>query len=139
MLKKIKLTLFGLALVFGAQMISAQTWTDPTTTPSGDNMEVPVNATGVSQTKQGGLSVGAFIAAQDAQFDQQLFLNGMVRGSDPTDLSADSTVLFGGNGKTVSGSVTGNLSADTFIQMTTLGGAAATPLCADEMGNIIAC
>lgn len=138
-MQKIKLVIFGLVLAFGLNYVSAQTWSDPSGAAPSNNIEVPVHSLSGLQIKTGGLSVNTFVAAQDAQFDQQLFLRGMIRGGFPGDGTTSSTVTFGGNGKTVSGEVTGTLRATTYLQSLEVDGNTRTPLCADQNGNVVAC
>ena len=65
-----------MAMVFSSAA-SAASWTGPTATPPGNNVDAPVNVssnaqvklvTGTSSTTDGGLSVGAFVAYLASQF-----------------------------------------------------------------------
>lgn len=139
-IQKIKLIIFGLVLAFGLNYADAQTWRDPSGRAAPfDNIDAPVHVLSGLQIKDGGLSVNTFVAAQNAQFNQQLFLRGIIRGGFPGDGASTSTVTFGGNGKTVSGDVSGTLSANKYLQSLDVDGYAETQLCADQNGNVIAC
>ncbi len=72
--------------------IAQANWADPTIEPLGDGREIPVHS-GSDQIKEGALAVqDVFFVAQNAQFDQTVFAQGIIRGGGP---QASGPVLFG--------------------------------------------
>jgi hypothetical protein len=72
-----KIIVLALALALGISYVSAAgTWTGPTATPPGGNVDTPVNVGNNAQSKAGDLSVGAFLANLNS-----LFLGNVTIGS----------------------------------------------------------
>ncbi|HEY0907789.1 MAG TPA: tail fiber domain-containing protein [Candidatus Paceibacterota bacterium] len=67
-----KKIIFALAILSIASVASAQTWSNPGSTPTGGNAATPINVSSATQDKSGNLSVGAFIATLNSQFTQKL-------------------------------------------------------------------
>jgi hypothetical protein len=64
-----KIIVLALALALGISYVSAAgTWTGPTATPPGGNVDTPVNVGNNAQSKAGDLSVGAFLANLNSLF-----------------------------------------------------------------------
>ncbi len=136
LLDNLKFIAFGLVVAAGLSLVHAD-FPAPTTTPPGANIDVPLH-TGPSQVKDGGLSVGSFIANDNAQFKQQTFLNGTVFGGSPANAQTSSTVAIGDVNR-ASISVNGDLSAIGGIKNDSVANANSSALCADTGGTIILC
>lgn len=67
-----KKVLFFIATLVFASTVSAQTWTNPASTPTGGNTATPINEGGTLQTKTGSLGVASFTASLDSRFAQRL-------------------------------------------------------------------
>ncbi|HWC57506.1 MAG TPA: hypothetical protein VG621_00940 [Candidatus Paceibacterota bacterium] len=133
---------FGILLSVGLSYATS-TWTAPSQTPPSGNLPPPVNEiVNGDQIKNGDLSVDGFIAAKDAQFDQELFLNGIVRGGVPGDTS--STVHIGGKDTSgvvhnVTVNVEGNVSATDYIRSSPLSNTQTDNVCATASGTLVLC
>lgn len=64
-----KIIVLALTLALGISYVSAAgTWTGPTATPPGGNVDTPVNVGNNAQSKAGDLAVGAFLANLNSKF-----------------------------------------------------------------------
>lgn len=140
----IKFIVLGVVVALGASYIHAQTWNPAPSSPPSNNTIFPVNVSANDQVKLGGLSVNAFMANQNAQFDKVIYLQGPMHGG--TAASSDSTIAFGGTdpvnnaiNRVVNMYVTGGLKAANTIQSDTLAGLNASELCANSSGVLIRC
>lgn len=143
-IQSIKFIVLGVAVAVGASYIHAQSWTPAPGTPPGSNTIFPVNVSSDDQVKDGGLSVNAFVANQNAQFDQVIYLQGAMHGG--TASTIDSTILFGGTdpitssiNRVVNIVATGGLKATNNIQSDTLTELYVGDLCANSLGELVRC
>lgn len=144
-LQNLKFIAFGLVLAAGISAVAAGTWNVPTAAAPAGNIAAPIHAgptqgktTGTcTQANCGGLSVNSFAVQQNAQFDQQVFFKGMIRGGDPS--QADSQVKFGDGAHAVSGTIAGNASAVGALQSGGVANGKSGALCAGKDGTIIVC
>ncbi|MEN9621838.1 MAG: hypothetical protein RLZZ67_272 [Candidatus Parcubacteria bacterium] len=67
-----KKIIFSLTLLTIASGASAQVWSNPAFAPTSGNTATPINDSATAQTKSGNLSVGAFVATLNSQFNQKL-------------------------------------------------------------------
>ncbi len=134
----------GIVLAVGASYVHAALFTEPTGAPVMSNKDVPIHV-GADQVKNGGLSVGTFLANQNAQFDQQVFLGGttarMVRGGAPA--TANSTVNIGGfnvdnSVDRVKTMVDGSVFANS-LEGTDLSNNSSRKVCANAAGKLVLC
>lgn len=135
-LQNLKFIAFGLVLAAGISVAYAGIWSEPAGAAPASNVAVPLHS-GPTQVKTGGLSVGPFAAGQNGQFDQQIFVNGMLRGSDAT--QANSQVKFGDTAHTVNATVTGNASAVGALKSSGIANSQSGALCAAKDGTIVVC
>jgi hypothetical protein len=144
-LKNLKFIIIGLVVASSFTALAAGTWNDPTANAPANNVAVPIH-TGPDQVKTtatcvsgncGGLSVGPFAVFSNAEFDQQVFFNGMIRGGSAT--TTDSQVNFGDTSHEVNGTVAGNVSAVGALQSKSVANASSSPLCAGTDGTIVVC
>ncbi len=144
-LQNLKFIAFGLVLAAGIGAAAAGTWTAPTGIAPAGNIAAPLHA-GPTQGKTtgtctpancGGLSVNTFAVQQNAEFDQQVFFKGMIRGGDPAQV--DSQVKFGDSSHKVSGTIAGNASAVGALQSSGVANGQSGTLCAGKDGTIIVC
>lgn len=108
----------------------------PAASAPANTIDVPVH-TGPTQVKDGGLSVGTFLANQNAQFKQQTFLKGTVFGGTPG--LSTSTVAIGDGIAPANIVVNGNVSAAQYIQSTSVANGNSSNLCATANGTIVTC
>jgi hypothetical protein len=143
LLTNLKFIAFGLVIALSINAYAA--WTAPTGSAPANNVDVPLHV-GPDQIKidapaspnnSGGLSVGSFIANQNAEFDQQVFFNGMIRGGNGS--TADSQVSFGDSSHVVNANVKGDTSAKGLLTNNSLSNTQATTLCAATDGTISLC
>jgi hypothetical protein len=130
-LSNLKYLAFGLVLAVAVGSIHAQT-----TTPPGGNIDAPLH-TGPSQIKDGGLSVNAFAAYQDASFNQQVFFNGAVFGGQPG--AGSSTVSIGDANAPANIAADGAENTSGTITSASVANQSNHTLCADTSGTIIIC
>lgn len=144
LLQNTKYIIFGLILAFAASVF-AGTWTNPTTTAPGGNLAVPIH-TGPTQVKGsgactagncGGLSVGTFSVAKNAEFDQDVYFNGVVRGDTPADTA--SSVNFGDSTHVVNATINGNASVVGVLKSGGVANSSSASLCAGVDGAIKVC
>ncbi len=144
----------SISYAYAAWGTPAGTYTDPTGTPPANNIDMPLNVGATDQVKSigscvagncGGLSLnGAFLASENAQFNQQVFFNGVLGGG-TAPLASASAVRFGGTdsaGYTQGASIvtSGGVNATVSMQGSTLANADGTKtLCADSGGHIVFC
>jgi hypothetical protein len=108
------------------------TFTDNLASPQVNNVEELLNVIG-DQEKQGGLSLGGWLAAgQDSQVTGQTTIGGILRGGKPGDTS--SNLIFGGDVK-----INGEMSSNGNISSDKIKTGKEVSLCADEEGNIVIC
>ena len=129
---------FGAILAVALSVVHAGTFTAPSASAPSSNIDIPLH-TGPDQVKDGGLSVGTFTAWQNAQFKQQLFLNGTVFGGTPANSGTTSTVVMGDTGAPANLSVNGNLSASTFITSSSIANSGSLNVCANSTGTLVTC
>ncbi|MDB5188780.1 MAG: hypothetical protein JWM92_378 [Candidatus Nomurabacteria bacterium] len=134
-----KKLLILIPLVFiGGLALAAYSFTAPTSGPSANNTDSPLDTSSTDQIKNGNLAVNTFQSAAGAYFAQQVSLTGMVRGGTPSD--ASSTVSFGDSGHAVSVSNIGNTGIAGNYQSDSLKTSGGTkPLCADTHGTLYIC
>jgi hypothetical protein len=130
--------ILGLALAFTLSVSFAADFTGPTASAPGGNVPTPLH-TGPDQVKDGGLSVNGFIANQNAQFKQQVFLNGTVLGGSPTNNEASSAINIGDQNTPTNISVSGGLSAHSYLQSSSVANSSNLSLCATSNGTIVNC
>jgi hypothetical protein len=135
LLSNIKYLVLGLAAVGALSLVHAD-FPLPAASAPGANIDAPVH-TGPSQVKNGGLSVNTFLANDNAQFEQQTFLNGTVFGGTPG--LATSTVAIGDGTAPANIVVNGDVAAHAFIQSTSVANANSSNLCATSTGTIVTC
>jgi hypothetical protein len=147
LLTNLKFIAFGLVVAAGISVAAAGTWNGPTATAPANNVDVPIHV-GPDQRKTtgnctsfncGGLSVGAFSVFQNAEFDDQVYFNGMIRGGAPIPATTDSKVTFGDGGHLVNGVTTGDLNATGALQSQAISNTQSTPVCAASDGTIYLC
>ncbi len=136
LLQNFKYLSFGLVLAAGLSVVSAAAWSGPAASSPQNNIAAPLH-TGPAQVKSGGLSVNTFLASQNAQFGQQVFFKGIVRGGTPTD--TDSTVLFGIPSMPTNLAASGDVAAKGTIKSDSVANASSSPLCATANGTIVLC
>ncbi|MES2224660.1 MAG: hypothetical protein V4478_01595 [Patescibacteria group bacterium] len=136
LLHNLKFIVFGLAVAISLGIVAAAPWAEPSSVAPEGNIAAPLH-TGPSQIKSGGLSVDTFLAAQNAQFGQQVFFTGMVRGG--TSADTDSTVRFGTGGMHTNMTATGDVSAVGTIASSSVANANSSALCATAEGTIVTC
>lgn len=138
LLNNLKFIIFGLVVAIGVSAAYAvsNNWAAPTSSAPSNTIEVPLH-TGPDQIKIGGLSVGPFAAFSNAELNQQVYLNGMVRGGDPT--TANSQVKFGDSAHVVNSTVAGNVNVVGTLQGSSVANANSSTLCAAKDGTIITC
>jgi len=102
------------------------------------NPDAPLNVGATAQTKTGALTVWAFNAQQNAQFDGSTFFHGALLAP-----SANSTISFGGmyNGvaRNAGLSVSGTLSNTGTLAAATLVNGTNNTVCADANGTVVLC
>lgn len=144
LLTNLKYIIFGLVLAFGITAF-AGTWANPTTAAPGNNAAVPIH-TGPTQIKSstsctagncGGLSVGTFSVAKNAEFDQDVYFKGIIRGGTPAD--TNSTVKFGDDSHVVSAAINGNASVVGALKSSGVANSGNAALCGGVDGAIKVC
>ncbi len=131
------LTFILLGLVVALALnASADTWAGPTGSAPANNIAAPLHV-GPDQIKAGGLSVGTLAVAQNAEFEQQVFFNGMIRGGNGS--TADSKVSFGDTAHIVNGTVKGDVNATGTLTSAQLANSSSTSVCAATDGTISLC
>lgn len=153
-LKHIKLLGIGLVLVMGISYVSAyaSTWVPMPENPPASNAEFPVHVGVDAQEKTGALSVNAFLASLASQFEQKLYLQGVVLGASQNNNGISPYIVsFGaqepGHSYITDIALTGNLKAKNSLVSrklitdrphgTTL--LAILPVCADTTGTLYLC
>ncbi|MDB5188781.1 MAG: hypothetical protein JWM92_379 [Candidatus Nomurabacteria bacterium] len=129
---------FGAILAAALSVVHAGTFTAPSASAPSSNVDVPLH-TGPDQVKDGGLSVNTFTAWQNAQFKQQLFLNGIVFGGTPTNSGTTSTVVMGDTTTPANLSVNGGVSASAFITSASVANSSSLNVCANSTGTLVTC
>ncbi len=129
----------GLSYVSAAWGIPSSVYTDPTGTPPQANTETPLNIGG-DQIKAGGLGVNAFVASQNAQFQQ----TAVIGGAAYADVGNPSAVTFGGIdfagiAHKVSLALSGAFSNTGTIKSAVLTNAGGAAVCADGNGVVVLC
>lgn len=141
MLKHARLLALGLVLVVGLSYMSvyASEWVNRPSNPPQSNAERPINVGGESQEKEGGLSVQTFIATMAAQFRNDIYLSGMVRGRP---LLGKETVSFGTTDSsglyTTTIALTGDLDTKSAVSKK-LANLDRREVCADANGTLFLC
>ncbi len=144
-LSNFKLITLGIiaAIILSYTYTQAASWINPPANAPQNNTFLPINVGVQDQVKESSLSVNAFIAEQNAQFEDKVFMLNTVFGGSPTDTT--STVYFGGvdpvdnNLKKVNINMYGDLSAVTGMQSDSLIGPDTAPLCVTSDGTLIRC
>ncbi len=126
LLNNLAFIIFGLVLAGAVSAFAV--WSNPSANAPSGNIAAPVH-TGPSQIKAtgdcttsncGGLSVGPLAVFSNAEFDDKVYFNGVVRGGTSLDSNASSVVDFGSSTNstgTTSGYVgAGNASVTGLIQ-----------------------
>ena len=133
----IRIITLGVLLALGASYVHAA-WSEPvgTAVPGDTYVHIPINTGSVDQTRNGDLHVGTFMAESNAQFDQNLFLAGVVRGGTPSDVN--STVSFGGT-DTVNIVGTGGINATSYLRSDLLANNNSKEVCATPEGVLVLC
>ncbi len=132
----LRLIAFGLVLVVGLTVANA-TRSEPMSNPVAGNTIFPITVGSMDQVRQGSLAVGGFEATGNAEFDQQLFLQGMVHGGSAT--NQNSTIAFGGGSYSVDSVITGALDTVGRLRSTALANTEKSKVCADATGALILC
>lgn len=142
----LKFIALGVVVAIGASYVDAQTWNNAPTPAPTNNTSLPVDVSTTDQVKDGDLSVNAFIANQNAQFDQTIYLEGSVHGGTAAQVSSDSTVRFGGTDpinatitRIVNLVITKGLKTTNTIQSDKLAGASVGNLCVTSAGVLVRC
>ena len=131
-------TIFSITLLTATLAFAG--WNTNTSTPTGGNMGIPINTSSSAQIKDGGLSVGKFVGMGNAQFNQQVFMNGSLLSSSTTLAIGDTTNTTNvnvPNGQTRVGYTSGT--SGTITGKTLKPTASNYPVCADINGNLITC
>jgi hypothetical protein len=120
---------------------SAATFNAATPPPPSNNTAAPINVGSTDQVKQGGLSVLAFIANQNAELDGNTYFTGTLH-ADPA--NTNSAINFGGtdpNGilRNVALAITGGFSNTGSIASAPLINQNLSPVCADANGTVLLC
>lgn len=127
---------FGFLLLFSAGLHG---FTPPTKAPTEDNKEItPLDVGGVSQVKDGGLSVNAFVDSGAGLFKQGVVFLDTVQGGTPTSDRGD--IKIGETGRTVDLSIRNWLFADRHrTSWVAHSQPELEPLCADREGRVVIC
>ncbi len=123
------LALTILCAVFGAALIASATYKNPVS-PYPKNSTEPIDTSGTSQGKAGGLSVQTFLGLSNVQLNQNATFKGAVLTGNIPDIVQIGTDTV----------ATGEMHATSYLNSQTLThtGVAKT-LCGDSTGNIIFC
>lgn len=117
---------------------AAYSFVGPTTTPTGNNTDAPIDISASNQVKNGDFGVKAFQVVGGAQFSQQTQLTGLVNGG--TTSTATSTITFGNSTDKTSINNTGSAAITGYYQSDSLKtGGSLKPLCADQNGTFYIC
>jgi hypothetical protein len=128
--------LFAVGLSYVVQ--AAGTYTAPSGTAPANNTDLPLNVGSMLQVKGGGLSVNAFSAYQNAEFDGSTYFNGPLFA--PT---SNGTIIFGGGDSTgehnVGLAISGALNSTGILGSAPLANSTTSTVCADGNGVVILC
>lgn len=136
----IKLIAIGMLMAGVVSYAHASQWVVRPTNPPSSNAAFPINVGATAQEKPAGLGVGSFNALQAAQFNSLVYLEGIVRGANPT--VVNSTVKFGtdaGVPPFVDSVISGELSAAQRLRAGALSNDYNRTVCADSSGKLILC
>lgn len=137
----LKFVVVGIIIAIGLSYASAASYTEPTGTPPANNTDTPLNIGTTSQVKVsgdctsnncGGLSVGAFSAMQNAEFDGQTFFNGVWNAI--TQVSGGTKISLG---NTVA--IHGGLDVTKTMQSDKIKSSSGAGICANTNGVLILC
>lgn len=134
LLQNLKYIALGLILAGSFGLVHAQF--NPSVSAPGNTIATPLH-TGPDQIKDGGLSVNTFFATQNAAFQQQTFLNSIVRGGSPSD--TDSAIVIGDASAPANIAVNGAVSAKAFLQSSSIANNDSSALCATATGALVTC
>jgi hypothetical protein len=136
----IKLIPIGILFAGAINYVHATVGGTPPANPPANNTPFPIHVGAQAQEKPAGLGVDSFNALQAAQFESNLYLEGIVRGGDPS--LVNSTVKFGQNAGVppfVDALITGELAAQQGLRADTLANTYNRSVCADSAGKLILC
>lgn len=130
--KKIISVAFG--LIFVAGVVFAGTYSNPSGTAPAGNTDTPVNVSTVSQVKQGGLTVQAFLASGSAWLKGQTYVQQIVG------LNPNKNLYFGdiGDGR-VGITATGDITGFKLRAQGNLKNNSKRHVCADPNGTLVLC
>lgn len=140
--KNLIVVFFGGALVYALSFASAA-FTEPTGGAPTNNIDSPVTVLSPGQVKNGGLSVGTFLANGTAEFQQKTFFPGSLKGQNP--LGGDDVLRVGGLDyatsvtKYVDATATGNVHTEQTLGSAELVTQKKSRLCADDEGHVVFC
>lgn len=148
-MKKYQLIItIGVVVIVGFTAVRAA-WFDPQTVPgqissADQGVYIPVNSGNSHQIKTQGIGIGGgFIAVDDAQFDQGVFVPGVIRGGDPIYSNpGPSTVSFGGPNNEVGIEANGTFYVRDEIatpSLATGNNTVVKQVCADQYGFLSLC
>jgi hypothetical protein len=126
-------------LLVATGVFAAYSFTGPSSNPTSNNTDGPLDISATDQIKNGGLSVNTFYSENGSDLKQQSSFAGLVNGG--TASEGSSTIQFGNSSDQTSVDLSGNASVKGTLQSDSL----ATPdgktdtLCADANGNFYVC
>jgi hypothetical protein len=130
----------GLVIALVGATVVGAAWSEPSTSPSAGNRDIPVNSSSFHQIKPQGLGVQTFFAAGNAQFDQAVFASGMIRGGTPAmNPMQPTTVYFGDTTNKVGIDANGTLYVTDTITTPVLSNIGQQQVCADQYGTLVIC
>ncbi|HWC57504.1 MAG TPA: hypothetical protein VG621_00930 [Candidatus Paceibacterota bacterium] len=126
-------------LLFLAGGVAA--YTSPTSAPTGNNTNEPIEVSAASQVKPAGLGVNAFLDQGDGWFQGQTFVNGIIRGGSAIDANPDSQVYVGTDDNKASLSLNNTLTNTGTVQSNSLvsTSGSTSEVCADASGTLVLC
>lgn len=140
--KNLIVILFGGALVYALNVASAA-FVEPKGSAPTNNIDTPVTVLPQSQIKNGGLSVGTFLANGVSVFQQHTFFPGTIKGQDAG--GTDAALQIGGTDTTtgttlsVDATATGNVHSDKSLGSVELVTQKKSRLCGDDQGHVVFC
>jgi hypothetical protein len=119
---------------------AAYSYVGPTSAPTGNNTDIPLDVSSSTQIKNGGLSVNAFQVQNSAYFDQGSIFSGMIRGDSQAVPTSNTTIYLGTSSNPTAVAVAGSMFASGTYQSDALKtGGAQKPLCANTTGTFYFC
>ena len=135
-----RFTLFITTVVFAGMLgVTTSAYENPTASAPGNNTDGPINIGPTNQVKDGSLGVNAFVARNNALFNDKVRIDGLVRGGVPANVT--STVTVGSTTEAVGMKTVGTLHTELGFKVGALahGGSDLKPICADADGILHIC